>query len=30
VMKFAQESLALEKPSSYTNIDKNDFITCII
>jgi len=30
VMKFAEESLALEKPSSYTNIDKNDFITCII
>jgi len=30
VMKFAQESLALEKQSSYTNVDKNDFITCII
>ena len=30
VMKFAQESLQLEKPSSYEAIDKKDFITSII
>jgi tRNA(Ile)-lysidine synthase TilS/MesJ len=29
VMKFAQESLLLEKPSSYTGIDKKDFMTSI-
>jgi tRNA(Ile)-lysidine synthase TilS/MesJ len=30
VLKFAQESLNLEKQSSYTNLDKKDFITSII
>jgi tRNA(Ile)-lysidine synthase TilS/MesJ len=30
VMKFAQEALPLEKPSSYNDIDKKDFITSII
>jgi tRNA(Ile)-lysidine synthase TilS/MesJ len=30
VMRFAQESLHLEKPSSYTTLDKKDFITSII
>jgi tRNA(Ile)-lysidine synthase TilS/MesJ len=30
VMKFAQESLDLEKPYSYTTINKKDFITSII
>lgn len=30
VMKFAQEALTLEKPSSYTNVDKKDFMTCIM
>jgi tRNA(Ile)-lysidine synthase TilS/MesJ len=29
VLKFAQESLNLEKPSSYADIDKKDFITSI-
>ena len=29
VMQFAQESLILEKPSSYTDIDKEKFITSI-
>jgi tRNA(Ile)-lysidine synthase TilS/MesJ len=29
VMQFAQESLILEKPSSYTEIDKEEFITSI-
>ena len=30
VMKFAQESLHLEKQTSYEAIDKRDFITSII
>ena len=30
VMKFAKEALNLEKPSSYTSLDKNNFITSII
>lgn len=30
VMKFAQEALTLEKPSSYTDMDKKDFITSVI
>ena len=29
VMKFAQESLVLEKPTTYSDIDKEDFITSI-
>jgi tRNA(Ile)-lysidine synthase TilS/MesJ len=29
VMKFAQEALKLENPSSYTDLDKKDFITSI-
>ncbi len=30
VMKFAQEALNLEKPSSYTVLDKKDFISSIL
>jgi tRNA(Ile)-lysidine synthase TilS/MesJ len=30
VMKFAQEALNLAKPTSYTTLDKKDFITSII
>jgi Predicted ATPase of the PP-loop superfamily implicated in cell cycle control len=30
LMKFAREALNLEKPSSYTSMDKNDFIKSII
>lgn len=30
VMKFAQEALPLEKPSSYNDIDKKDFIASVI
>ncbi len=30
VMKFAQESLRLVEPSFYANVNKSDFISCII
>ena len=30
VMKFAEESLKLEKPSSYTDIDKKKFMASIV
>jgi tRNA(Ile)-lysidine synthase TilS/MesJ len=30
VLKFAEESLNLRKPSAYTSIDKEDFITSVI
>ena len=30
VMKFAQEALKLEKPSSYTDLDKEGFISSVL